>query len=310
MRGWILDLYPGNPGEMVVWLKLENGEVRRLLDRWSPSIFVASDDGYELARLGGHRLIEPEVLGSRLVGKVEQITDQAKSEVLELQVKDAKKTQLLARRIEGLGPFGLYRIYNADVPPAQTYLYEHDLFPLAHCEVSEAGQRLEWRLHDDDWSYDYVIPQLRETKLEVEVEREGRIARNTDTIRSVKLTGREEELVIESGSEEEKIIELVKAIEHLDPDLLLTEEGDTFLLPYLIKRAESNRLSEKFFLDRDRTRLTLPSRAGTSYFSYGKILFKPSAMKLYGRVHLDLSSSFVCNGPSLEGLFELSRICR
>ena len=57
MRGWILDLYPGNPGEMVVWLKLENGEVRRLLDRWSPSIFVASDDGSELARLGGHRLI-------------------------------------------------------------------------------------------------------------------------------------------------------------------------------------------------------------------------------------------------------------
>ena len=310
MRGWILDLYPGNPGEMVVWLKLENGEVRRLLDRWSPSIFVASDDGYELARLGGHRLIEPEVLGSRLVGKVEQITDQAKSEVLELQVKDAKKTQLLARRIEGLGPFGLYRIYNADVPPAQTYLYERDLFPLAHCEVSEAAQRLEWRLHDDDWSYDYVIPELRETKVEVEVEREGRIARNTDTIRSVKLTSREEEIVIESGSEGEKILEVVKALEELDPDLLLTEEGDTFLLPYLIKRAENNGLSERFFLDRDKTRLTLPSRAGTSYFSYGKILFKPSAMKLCGRVHLDLSSSFVCNGPNLEGLFELSRICR
>ncbi|TLX92530.1 MAG: hypothetical protein E6K96_10330 [Thaumarchaeota archaeon] len=116
--------------------------------------------------------------------------------------------------------------------------------------------------------------------------------------------------MIETGSEGEKILELVKALEELDPDLLLTEEGDTFLLPYLIKRAESNGLSEKFFLDRERTRLTLPSKAGTSYFSYGKILFKPSAMKLCGRVHLDLSSSFICNGPSLEGLFELSRICR
>src|SRR5207247_2078759 len=149
------------------------------------------------------------------------------------------------------------------------------LFPLAYCEVSEAAQRLEWRLHDDDWSYDYAVPELRETKVEVEVEREGRIARNTDTIKSVKLTSRgEEEMVIESGSEGEKILELVKAIEHLVPDLLLTEEGDTFLLPYLIKRAENNHLSEKFFLDRDRTRLTLPSKAGTSYFSYGKILFK------------------------------------
>ena len=63
------------------------------------------------------------------------------------------------------------------------------------------GQRLEWRLHDDDWSYDYAIPELRETKVEVEVEREGRIARNTDTIRSVKLTSRKEEIVIETGSE-------------------------------------------------------------------------------------------------------------
>src|SRR5437867_13326493 len=150
---------------MVVWLKLENGEVRRLLDGWSPSIFVASDDGYELARLGGHRLIEPEVLGSRLVGKVEQITDQSKSEVLELQVKDAKKTQLLARRIEGLGPFGLYRIYNADVPPAQTYLYERALFPLAHCASSAAAQRLAWGPHDVDWSYVYVIPELRVAKV-------------------------------------------------------------------------------------------------------------------------------------------------
>ena len=31
MRGWILDLYPGNPGEMVVWLKLENGELSNIV---------------------------------------------------------------------------------------------------------------------------------------------------------------------------------------------------------------------------------------------------------------------------------------
>ena len=40
MKGWILDLYPGAPGEMVVWLKREDGEAVRLVDRWSPSVFV------------------------------------------------------------------------------------------------------------------------------------------------------------------------------------------------------------------------------------------------------------------------------
>jgi len=310
LRGWILDLYPGNPGEMVVWLKLENGEARRLVDEWSPSVFVSSGDGGRLQRLPREKGVEPEVRLSRVVEKLEQITDQSKSRVLELEVRDAKRTQLLARRIEDLGEFGDYRIYNADVPPAQTYLYEHDLFPLAHCDVSETGRGLEWKLLDDVWSYDYEVPELRETKLDVGVEREGRIPRYTDPIGSLTLTTGEERMVIEGGSEEEKLLELSKAVGVLDPDLLLTEEGDTFLLPYLIKRAEKNGVLGRFFLDRDRSSLRLPSRPGTSYFSYGKILFKPSAMKLSGRVHLDLSSSFVCGGENLEGLFELSRVCR
>ena len=50
MRGWILDLYTESPGKMVVWLKLEGGETRRLVDRWAPSIFAASDSRQDLAR--------------------------------------------------------------------------------------------------------------------------------------------------------------------------------------------------------------------------------------------------------------------
>jgi DNA polymerase I len=61
---------------------------------------------------------------------------------------------------------------------------------------------------------------------------------------------------------------------------------------------------------RDGDVLKRPSRAGTSYFSYGKILFKPSSFKLYGRVHLDASTSFSYVGEGLDGLIELSRVCR
>jgi hypothetical protein len=43
MRGWILDLYPGGPGEMVVWLKLEDGRATRLVDSWSPSIYIGAE---------------------------------------------------------------------------------------------------------------------------------------------------------------------------------------------------------------------------------------------------------------------------
>ena len=63
-------------------------------------------------------------------------------------------------------------------------------------------------------------------------------------------------------------------------------------------------------MDRDGTVMKLPSRAGTSYFSYGQIHYKPSAMKLYGRIHVDVNTSFAYSEAGFEGLFELSRICR
>jgi DNA polymerase elongation subunit (family B) len=100
----------------------------------------------------------------------------------------------------------------------------------------------------------------------------------------------------------------MRAVREADPDFILTSDGDTFLFPYLIKRAEANGVA--LTLDRDGTVMKLPSKAGTSYFSYGQIHYKPSAMKLYGRVHIDVNTSFAYSEAGFEGLFELSRICR
>jgi hypothetical protein len=73
MRGWILDLYTESPGKMVVWLKLENGETRRLVDRWAPSIFVASDGKQDLADL--EKGTGREFSWSRRVMRLERATD-------------------------------------------------------------------------------------------------------------------------------------------------------------------------------------------------------------------------------------------
>ncbi len=135
MRGWILDLYTESPGKMVVWLKLEDGETRRLVDRWAPSIFAASDSKRDLADLEKGR--GRDFSWSRRVMKLERATDKGESEVIELVVDDAKKLAPLAESVERSRPFGAYRLYNVDVPPEQMYLYENDLFPLAYCEVVE-----------------------------------------------------------------------------------------------------------------------------------------------------------------------------
>jgi DNA polymerase elongation subunit (family B) len=308
MRGWILDLYPGSPGEMVVWLKLEDGRAARLVDHWSPSIFIAADSISDLDI--PLKIVGADLAWTRTARKYEKVTDRTKSEVVEAKLKDAKKVQQVAGRIERLGPFGAFRLYNADVPPAQSYLYEHDLFPLAYCEVTQSGDNLEWDLNDDVWAYDYAVPNLRKVELDVGIEKEGKVARFTDKIATVTIGGNCGQKTINGGSEADKILGLVRAIKEADPDFILTNDGDTFLFPYLVNRAEANGLAERLILDRDGTVTRTPSKKGTSYFSYGRIHYKPSAMKLYGRLHIDINTSFAYSEAGFEGLFELSRICR
>ncbi len=308
MRGWILDLYPGAPGEMVVWLKLESGQATRLVDRWSPSIFIGTDNKSDFAV--PLQTLRDDFAWTRVVEKRERVTDSGVSQVVEAKLRDARKAQQVAGRIERLGPFGTFRLYNTDVPPAQSYLYEHDIFPLAYCEVEQRGDRLDWELKDDVWAYDYDIPNLTKVELDVEVAKKGKLARFTDRIESIALKSGNGVIKIGGRTEADKLLGLVQAIREADPDFILTNDGDTFLFPYLIKRAEANGVAGRLILDRDGTSMKLPSKSGTSYFSYGRIHYKPSAMKLYGRIHIDVNTSFAYSEAGFEGLFELSRICR
>ena len=308
MRGWILDLYPGAPGEMVVWFKLENGEAVRLVDQWSPSIYIGTDNksDFDIPL----RTLRHDFLWTRTVRRRERVTDPGESEVVEAKLKDAKKAQQVAGRVERLGPFGTFRLYNVDVPPGQNYLYERDLFPLAFCEVEQGGERLRWELKDDVWAYDYPMPPLRKVKLDVQVAKAGKLPRPTDRIESISLENDGEKVAVGGRSEVDKLLGLVKAVSDADPDFILTNDGDTFLFPYLIRRAEVCGVPSQLILDRDGTAMKLPTKTGTSYFSYGRIHYKPSAMKLSGRVHIDFNTSFAYSEAGFDGLFELSRICR
>jgi DNA polymerase-2 len=190
VRGWILDLYPGGPGEVVVWLKREDGQAVRLVDHWSPSVFIAADSRADLGI--PLQVLAQDIAWTRVVQKRERVTDPCDSEVVEVRLRDAKKAQRVAGRIERMSPFGAFRLYNVDVPPAQSYLYEHDLFPLAYCDVVQVGETLEWELLDDAWKCEYELPSFRRVKLDVSVARKEKLARLTDEIRWITFRDGEE----------------------------------------------------------------------------------------------------------------------
>jgi DNA polymerase-2 len=327
IKGWLFDAYPLD-NKMVFWIKQENGDTIRLEDNcWSHSIYVASDyiDKSELEKL---ILKQPQegnnnsklIKDYEFVSKYERITDITRSDVLKLTLSDPTKALTLARRIERFDKFGKLRLYNVDLLPAQSYFYDHDIFPLVFCEVynntnsdNTICSKLSWNIKEDDnvWSIDYQTPHFKIIHIDIELNKEGKIPKYTDRISSISIKQKDgEDIEIRNESEQDTIDELRSEVAKIDPDFIFTENGDSFTFPYLIHRSEFSNID--LILGREESvPVKKPVKEGISYFSYGRIYFKPTTQKILGRIHIDKSNSFLWNEPSgLQGLYEIARICR
>jgi DNA polymerase elongation subunit (family B) len=117
-------------------------------------------------------------------------------------------------------------------------------------------------------------------------------------------------IVVSEGDEADKILELVKTVKEVDPDIIFTRGGDSFLFPYLAYRAFVNGVLDKFVLSREAVPLKAKKSRGRSFFSYGRVYYKAPLRRLYGRIHIDVNNTFIYSACGLEGLFEVSRTCR
>ena len=336
LSGWLFDAYPQGD-KMVFWIKQEkDGRTVRLEDNWSHSIYIASDNKYDLASVAKDGRISSFIKSHEFVQKYEKVTDNAKSEVLKLTLIDSSQAQKLAKSIMLGGRFGQFRLYNVDVLPAQSYFYEHDIiFPLAFCEVtvtSDNNNRLRWSCKDDSvWSLDYQLPKFKTIHLSVKPRKqEGKmLPKFTDRIDSISIRSgnndddEEETITIGGGDccccsddEAQILFSLADSMSALDPDFVFTEGGDSFDFPYLAHRAKVNDCSNILVLGREPSKpIITTSRKpgkddGITYFSYGRIHYRPSSTQLFGRVHIDTDNSFILNEAGMQGLYEIARVCR
>ncbi len=161
-------------------------------------------------------------------------------------------------------------LYNIDIDPVRQYLLERDLFPMAKI----AG--------DSQYALDYEVPELLSMKLSATPAREKGIPTMDDPIRSIAFG----DTVFEDEDEAAMIEKVSREVTACDPDIILTDHGDSFDLPYLYHRASLHDIDLHLGRERD----ILPGGSGKSYFSYGRILYKPGGCLLAGRLHLDASS--------------------
>jgi DNA polymerase-2 len=94
-------------------------------------------------------------------------------------------------------------------------------------------------------------------------------------------------------------------LKRLDPDIVLTKWGDTWLFPTLIKQSQAEGLP--FRPSRDPARHWLHKK-GQSYFTYGQVIYRGEQTWLYGRWHIDVRNAMMFNQYQLRGVLEQAQV--
>ena len=309
VKGWLFDVYPSDFGEVAVWIISENGERVRLTDTFQPKIYVSGKQE-DIERLASRFFSSQAIASRNFAYKYAHPKDTEKSKVLEISLKDCRRTSSFTRSILKKGDYLQYEVHNCDLHGDRAYLFSHDLFPLALVEVEVEKTGLKYTLLDSVESTDYVIPPLRIAKFEVDIAKKGKIASFKDPIERMLLTQADKQIVVDETTEENKLLQLVSAVETLDPDIVLTVGGDSYLFPYFIHRATINNVLDRVILSRDEVPFVPKIAHGRTFFSYGRTFYKAPTMRLFGRIHIDRSNTFVLNEADFDGLIEIARICR
>ncbi|MGA2874333.1 MAG: DNA polymerase domain-containing protein [Nitrososphaerales archaeon] len=315
IRGWLFDCYPSKRG-MTFWIRTEKGETIKLYDSaWRNRIYAH-----------GPEADSPDFLQSRLAKtsashfvssvkfayKKADLLQQGVQKVLEIELSQADKARQVAEALESIFQNPLtFKLYNIDVLPEQTYFYEKDILPLGFVQVETVDDQItRWELQDDVESVDYTVPDLRVTSIDIAIS--SKVPRFDSRLTGITLHDSNGSMKFDGQSEAEIIENARNEITRTDPDIIVTRNGDLFALPFVYLKAQKHKIN--FNLNRDPemkpSHLTSVQAGGTTFFSYGRILFKAKMQKLYGRVHLDEANTFVFDQCRFAGLFEITRLCR
>jgi DNA polymerase-2 len=103
--------------------------------------------------------------------------------------------------------------------------------------------------------------------------------------------------------------EIGKFLKHFDPDVILSDDGDAFLLPSLFSLERRWKISIPW--DREPYPIQRSiSPKGRSYFSYGRTYYQAPAHLFLGRWHIDRRNSFIYGESGMEGVIELARLAK
>lgn len=299
LKGWLFDVYPSKNG-ITIWLIDEDGVKYLCYDSFAPEFYLnLNDKDLKRAENIATCLQSQYPITFERTKKIELYSNEELT-VLSIKVRDTQKHREVVSIFEKYFP--PFAFFNSDVPIAQLYLYSRGLFPLAYGEyfIDERNKLTGYNLLDSRDAFEYKLPPLSIMQL--------RNANNfvppgykPAIILEVTYEGRT--YVIE---QQDEIIETLNwHIHRFDPDIILTEYGDSTLIPLLISASE--RLEVPLLFNRDVNANYITTRE-SSFFQYGRVVHKDGAFEFAGRWHIDIHNSFTVAESYLDGLYDIARL--
>ncbi|HUJ77501.1 MAG TPA: hypothetical protein VLX64_00690, partial [Thermoplasmata archaeon] len=264
--GWLLDVTESPDGRSVVrWVKERaSGRVRRSAVEYRPP-FLVTGPRERLADLARRLADDPRVAAVARRSGRPSLYDRRPRPVLAVVPARHAARRTLARAIDALGGFVDFSLYDVDLTAPQLYHFDHGLYPFA--PVVDRGGTLV--ATEPAEAIDYAPPPLSVARFEVRIagERRGRIPPPDGRIGAVTVGD-----VTLEGPEDDLLPAVVTEIARADPDILLSDGGDSFDLPWLYRRAAALGLGpDRFVLGREAVALRA-ARPASTFESYGRIL--------------------------------------
>lgn len=290
--GWLLDVYAEEDG-ITLWLLTDDGKRLHLRMEFDITFYAAGD--FNLLRQVWKYLKEKDVKLERTVRRDLFLGER---EVMAVTTSNPAGLQKMFGELQRQFPSLDY--YDADIPITLRFIARTNTYLLGHCHVrfdDEWIQSIEPL--SSPWEIDPTPIPLRILTLAPDCNPSIRKPKQLH----VKYGQREYSLSLDSPRP--FLIGLKADLQRLDPDLILTDYGDTWLFPQLGAWSEETGIELNPNRDENRQIMT---RKADSYFAYGQVTYRGAQSHLFGRWHIDRKNAMSFGEYGLEGAMEQARV--
>lgn len=306
IEGTLFDIYHIED-RIHIWILNKKGEPLLFYDFYQPVIYARGDE--ILLKKLVQRLYQLRAIAEIPTYEEKKLFYENQTvSVLKLTIARPSVLSKVSRKLYAL--YGKFDIFHSDIEVPTSYLVEKKLFPMCKVRLSYSEERdgkkiLEIIALDEIENLDYDVPKFKILSMRLSQSHRLDMKKNSLVFRTFDKSWEF------SGSNPKELLSQIDALlKEEDPDIILSSYGDQIIFPYLFSQAQKFKIFPAF--DRDRAspiRRNIQTK-GTSFNTYGTIVFRAPSYPLFGRWHIDSENSFVHKEADLLGIVELARLSR